>query len=145
MSLNCTPYTERHTAENLRDELHRVTSEWNIKEKVNCIVSDNAANIVAAVRLTGWKHLPCFAHTLNLIVQDSLKEIKCIQDKVKGIVEYFHRSTVASEKLKSIQRQMGLKELKLKQDVITRWNSTYHMLARFRDMKDPILSTFQKL
>ena len=59
------------------------------------ILSDNVTNIVAAIRFTGWKHLPCFAHTLNLIVQDSLKEIRCIQDKVKGIVEYFHRSTVA--------------------------------------------------
>ncbi|XP_049782800.1 uncharacterized protein LOC126184454, partial [Schistocerca cancellata] len=31
-------------------------------------ISDNAANIVAAIRLTAWKHITCFAHTLNLIV-----------------------------------------------------------------------------
>ena len=139
--LECSPYTDRHTAENLRDELYRVTSEWNIKDKIVAVVSDNAADITAAIRLTGWTHLPCFAHTFNLVVQEGLKQIKHVQDKVKAVVEYFHRSTVASEKLKLIQRQMGVKELKLKQDVVTRWNSTFHMMARFIDQKEAIVST----
>ena len=39
-------------------------------------VTDNASNIIAAARLTGWKNLPCMAHTLNLIVQESIKRIE---------------------------------------------------------------------
>ena len=55
-----------HTAENIASELIRIANEWSISEKVVALVTDNASNAVAAARLTGWKHIPCFAHTLNL-------------------------------------------------------------------------------
>jgi len=139
--LECSAYTDRHTAENLRDEMYRVATEWDVKNKIVAVVSDNTENITAAIKLTRWTHLPCFAHSLNLTVQEGLKQIKTVQEKVKGIVEYFHRSTVASEKLKLVQLEMGGQELKLKQDVVTRWNSTFHMLKRFQEMKDAIVST----
>ena len=32
-------------------------------------------NIVAAVRIAGWPHLPCFVHTINLIVINSIYEV----------------------------------------------------------------------
>ena len=57
-----------HTAENIAAELLQIADEWNITEKVVAIATDNAANMAAAARITGWKHIPCFAHTLNLIV-----------------------------------------------------------------------------
>ena len=47
-----------------------------ISEKVSCVVTDNASNIIAAARLTGWKNLPCMAHTSNLIVQESIEGIE---------------------------------------------------------------------
>ena len=59
-----------HTAPILAEELKKIAQEWQIVEKVCCIIADNAANILAAINLLGWHHLPCFAHTLNLIVQD---------------------------------------------------------------------------
>lgn len=40
--------------------------------KVDTLVTDNAANAVATVQLNGWKHISCFAHTLNFVMQDSL-------------------------------------------------------------------------
>lgn len=81
------------------------------------------------------------AHTLSLIVRDALTVMKPNVDKVKGIVEYFHKSTIATERLKSAQRQMGMAELKLKQDCFTRWNSTLYMLQRILECKDAIIST----
>ena len=47
---------------------------------------------------------PISSHTINLIVRDVLKVMKPTVDKVKAAVEYFHRSTVGAEKLKSTQR-----------------------------------------
>ena len=57
------------------------------------------------------------------------------------MVEYFHRSTVASDKLKATQKQMGQEQLRFKQDVATRWNSTFYMLKRLIEVKDPVIST----
>ena len=62
------------TAENVAKELKKVASEWKITEKVVCITTDNASNMVAGVHLTGWKHLPCLAHPLNLIVCEAIKK-----------------------------------------------------------------------
>lgn len=138
--MDCFPFTDRHTAENLKDELTRVVTEWGIKEKVFAIATDNAANITKAVKLTSWNHLSCLAHTINLIVQGGIKEINHIQTKIKAIVEYFHRSTIAAEKLKSMQQQMNSDSppLKLKMDVITRWNSTYAMFERMCAVQQPL-------
>jgi len=64
-----------HTAGNVTDELKLITDECNVTKKVVAVVTDNAANIV--------KHIPCFAHTLNLIVQGSLKDDPVMDDVSK--------------------------------------------------------------
>ena len=56
-----------------------------------------------------------------------------IKDKVKKIVNFFHHSVKASDKLSQLQQQHGVPVKKLIQDVETGWNSTYHMLERFAD------------
>jgi hypothetical protein len=131
-------YGESHTAENLKDELLRVTNEWQIASNVVCVVTDNAANISKAVKLANFRHLGYFIHTLNLIVQKAIPAIKPLKSKVKAIVEYFHRSTIAAEELKSLERQMrpGQQPLKLRNDVVTRWNSTYLMLQCMCDVQE---------
>lgn len=57
-------FSESHTGDNLANELKKCVEEWEITDKIICLVSDNAA-----VRKCGWRHVPCFAHNLNLIVQ----------------------------------------------------------------------------
>lgn len=135
--LDCYKYDDSHTSNNLASELKRIAEEWNIQDKVVAIASDNAANIVAAIKQTEWKHIPCFAHTLNLIVQDSLKEISDIKCKIKSIVEFFKRSVKASESLKRKQEKLSVPVLSLKQDVTTRWNSTFLMFKRILEVKNP--------
>jgi hypothetical protein len=133
-----------HTAENIAAELVRIADEWNIAEKVVAIVTDNAANMVAAIRITRWKHIPCFAHTLNLIVQGALsaaKETADLKKKCKDMVTFFHQSTKASDKLKEVQRQLGVPEAKLIQDVETRWNSTFYMFQRILEQQEAITTT----
>lgn len=138
--LSCYKYTERHIATNLCEELQRIVTEWKISDKIVAVVSDNAANIVAAIRRTNWKHIPCFAHTINLIVQSSLESIQVIRQKIKIIVDFFRRSPQATEKLKQMQKQLGTSELNIKQDVPTRWNSTYDMFQRILDIKESLMS-----
>lgn len=123
--------------------MKRVTNEWNISEKIYAISTDNAANIVAATKLTGWVHIPCFAHTINLIVKDALVNIEELITKVKQNVEYFHRSSQATAKLMAIQKQMKPNEIpvKLMNDVATRWNSTFYMCERMIKLSEPLAAT----
>ncbi|CAG5000612.1 unnamed protein product [Parnassius apollo] len=67
--IGCIEFEERHTSENLKSFLEAKFLEWNIHRNVNVIVSDNAANVQAAVRLGGWRSLSCYTHTINLVVQ----------------------------------------------------------------------------
>ncbi|KAJ8737983.1 hypothetical protein PYW08_000578 [Mythimna loreyi] len=62
-------------------------------------------------------------------------------DKVKAVIEYFHRSLPAKKKLVEIQEQMNISPLKLKQDVTTRWNSTYDALSRMLRMREALIAT----
>lgn len=84
--LACKKFEERHTADNIVIFLQKVVETWKITNKVTAIVTDNAANIVAATRKCNWRHVPCLAHTLNLIVQAMLENelVKPLIRKVKG-------------------------------------------------------------
>ena len=76
--------TVSHTAENIAAELKRIANDWLTADKVVAMVTDNASDMVPAARLTGWKHIPCFAHTLNLIVQAALSADHVMADLKKN-------------------------------------------------------------
>jgi hypothetical protein len=142
--LECCATDFSHTSENLATELRRVVESWGIENKILLAVSDNAANIKNAISTKlSWNHFGCFAHTLNLIVKDALKnkEMSAIIEKVKQIVAHFRKSCVSNEKLMVYQRNAGNEPLKLLQDVATRWNSTFYMLQRFLQLQEAVRST----
>lgn len=49
MLLQCFPFTERHTSENLTNELIRVANDFGLSRKIYAIVSDNNANIMSGL------------------------------------------------------------------------------------------------
>ncbi|XP_015375064.1 PREDICTED: zinc finger BED domain-containing protein 6-like [Diuraphis noxia] len=129
--LGCEMFDDKHTTNNLSTYLKNTVEEWNIQYKITAVVSDNAPNIVGAIKKCNFRHVPCFAHCINLVVQSGLKEMSEVQKKVKSFVEYFKRSSHALSKLQSTQKQMGLTPLKLKQDChtveqYTRYVSAYY-------------------
>ena len=100
--------TNRHTAVNLAEEMRGVFQEFHIEEKIECIVSDNAKNVVNAAKDITHHHA-CFTHTLNLAVKYAIKEendTNSIVSKVKKIVGHFKSSTVSMNRLKAAQKSM---------------------------------------
>ena len=45
-----------HTAGNIASELLQVASAWNVAEKVVCVITDNASNMIVAIGRTAWRH-----------------------------------------------------------------------------------------
>lgn len=109
----------------------KLLKDWgNYKGQVLTVVTDNGSNILNAVKKTFGKkkHLPCFAHTLNLVTQRPSNEHSDVQNiisKIKTIVTFFKHSVIASDELRKVC------EFKLKQSVPTRWKSVYYMIERF--------------
>ena len=130
-----------HTSTYLTTELKKITDEWNVTSKVHCAITDGASNIKGAIKLNHWNNLVCIAHSLNLVVTCALNddpEAKEVIEKVKHMVTYFHKSTLASEKLREIQKRLDLPEHKLIQQVDTRWNSTFYMLERYLHQNEAV-------
>lgn len=143
-TIGVTEITERHTAEVLSRWIENIMDEWNIdKDKVVVMVTDNGANIVKAVHdiLGSNKHLPCFAHTLNLVAKHTMDfdDATILVTKIKTIVTFFKQSSIAANELRKVS------SLKLIQCVDTRWNSTYYMLERFILLADTIGSILLKI
>ncbi|XP_046388778.1 zinc finger BED domain-containing protein 4-like [Ischnura elegans] len=82
-------------------------------------------------------HVSCLAHNINLVMTKALgakEEVVKVIEKIKRIVAYFKHSNVAQDHLREEQKKEGKSEgtyLYLKQEVPTRWNSTFYCIERF--------------
>ena len=116
-----------HTAQNISDELVRVMSEWQIQRKVVAVVTDNSSKETSAVNKLGLTQIPCFAHTINLVVNGAIqaaKSVEKVKKKVRSIVTHFHCSAESTEKLEGLQLKEGKPLRHLIQEIDTRWTST---------------------
>ena len=141
--LQTRPLYESHTGVNVGEVLKDCMKEWGIEEKVQAIVTDNAANMGIAAKEAGiGLHVGCFARTVNLATQKGLKvkQMSHVLDRVRKIVGYFHRSTTAKAVFDDKKKLLQLPDHRLIMDVSTRWNSSYDMLQRFLELLPAILA-----
>ncbi|XP_051976953.1 zinc finger BED domain-containing protein 4-like [Xyrauchen texanus] len=148
LTLATMPLDERHTGVNIATWLEEVVTKFNISvDNIKAVVHENGSNVVAALKLLAEKHkwvsVRYTGHTLQLIVNNSLKEtsIGKALGAARSLVEHFRRSELANTKLKEKQQQMNTPEHKLIQDVTTRWNSTYFMVERLLEQRWPVTAT----
>jgi hypothetical protein len=144
MVLNFSFMAPPHNGSSLCKKVLNMIQEWGIDTKIFSITLDNASandnfvlllkdqlNLKKALVSSGeFFHLRCCAHILNLIVQDGLKEIDGALQKARDCVKYVKGSQVRKQKFMHAVNQMSIDgKMGLKQDVATRWNSTYLMLV----------------
>ena len=170
--LVCKRFTGRHTADNIVAQYEEVINAFHIRGKITNIVTDNASNMIKAFRLPGFvvdecdpesdsddddsevdidnnvfmylpSHDSCYAHTVQLVVKDGLKEadtIKAVIAKASSIVGCEGRSTISTEMLEECR--------KLQASNTTRWNSELTMiqsLLRIPHEKNDELNLAHKL
>ncbi|XP_054283311.1 zinc finger BED domain-containing protein 4-like [Macrosteles quadrilineatus] len=133
--------TEAHTSLFLLGQLEEMVENWELPKIPIYVLSDNAANIKAALDKSSWERIPCFAHTLQLAIHDAESEVPGINEmckRARNIVGHYSHSSSARARLKNIQKRLSLPDHELLQDVATRWNSRYDMLSRLLEQKEAV-------
>lgn len=133
---------DKHTGVNLAQHVTEIRNEFLV-QCVPAITTDNAANMLVASKEAGLPHVPCFSHSLQLSINNGLKQqtvAKAISIARK-LVGHFDKSSLATQALEDHQKKMGTTHpLHLMQDVCTRWNSSYMMMKRLLLLRVPVYS-----
>ena len=120
--------------------MREAVREWNLPQNPP-VVTHNASNMtVAAEELGTCLHVGFLAHTLNLACGKALQitSVSHLLARMRQVVGYFHRSSVATAILKEKQKLLQLPEHKLVIDVATRWNSVVDMISRYLEQQPAI-------
>ena len=122
-----------------------IVDEFGIPySNVVSIVTDNAANMIAATSELAAKHnwepIRCAAHKLQLALNKGMAagDVSSMIASVRQTVARFRRSALSKKILQDKCDAMNpdaKKAAELIMDVSTRWNSTYDMLQRVFDLQ----------
>ncbi|XP_060764433.1 zinc finger BED domain-containing protein 4-like [Neoarius graeffei] len=128
-----------HTAIMICQAFDTMLMHWSItKDQVHVVLRDNARYMIKAMEECGLASLGCMAHTLQLAVNEAVLSQRSITDCVsigRKIIGHFKHSQLATSRLQNLQKQLGMKEARLQQDVPTRWNSTFYMMTSLLQQK----------
>lgn len=139
--LNAMVLEENHTGAYLASKLNEAIATWGIEGKIHSGIRDNASNMISTMRIAEINDFGCFSHTLQLVVKDALflqTSVEYVVKKSRKIVSHFKHSEQACRNLIQFQKSCDVPQHALIQDVETRWNSTYLMLARLSEQRKAI-------
>ena len=90
-----------HTGEYLASTFLELLEEWQLpKVRVFMILRDSGTNIVKQLNLIDIPQLSCFAHSLQLVVEDGLKTQQAVVNviaNVHKIASHFNHSILAKQ------------------------------------------------
>ncbi|CAB4399962.1 unnamed protein product [Rhizophagus irregularis] len=135
--------TGSHTGNAIYEILNKLLVDFDLKQKIISITTDNGSNMVVACRLLkndfniqtpalDFIHSRCICHILNLAVNAGLKHVENLIKKLRKIVKRVRRTQLYLEELErlAIAANHTFKHPIL--DVKTRWNShLVNLLSQF--------------
>lgn len=145
--LDLIPTHERHTGQNLKDAMMNVVRFFGIGKQILSVTTDNASNMDTFERAlraslrdefenTEFCRVRCAAHILNLMVKQGLSSACESVTKARQFASHIRNSQKRFEALKKIFIMKDKPFLTPQTDVPTRWNSTYLMIARLREIRE---------
>ena len=140
--LSVEPFPGGHKADAIALKFQEVFNRWHLEnDKLQAVISDNAANIKKAFSNIQIDNVSCFCHNLNLVVIEGLQSQRSVVEIVataRKICGHFNHSPAAVNRLAAIQSELHLPTHSLLNDVLTRWNSTLTMLERLLEQKEAL-------
>ena len=92
-----------HTGFNICENIKEMLEIWGINmNRIHLFLRDNTFNMKAAMLMLESSSAPCFIHTLQLIIKDSLfteSNISVLIAKARQTVGHFNHCSTACEKL----------------------------------------------
>ena len=141
-------FPESHIGSNIADELESIITEWKLSlNNLTSFTTDNGSNVANAIDMMGHIRVPCISHCLNLAVEKacSISEVTKALARCRRLVSHFNHSSKSSYLLKQKQESLSHPTHSLLQDVSTRWNSAYYMVARVIEQQQPVCATLLEL
>ena len=145
LDTSCTPHSAMlqaknfhgsHTSDTISAAMKEMLDQFHIPlNKVHVILRDNASNMKRAMDNMGVRSLGCFAHTLQLVVNEGLLSQRSVSDAIavgRHIVGHFKHSPLAYSRLQDIQLQMKMQPKRLQQDVKTRCSVSHRFESNLR-------------
>jgi hypothetical protein len=155
--LNFEEIPHPHDSNAIFNVLKMTCIEYQIQNKIISVTTDNASNNVSGVKIfknwlienNGIKqvndfHLRCFAHVINLAVNDGILSITDSIENFRLLVSFIKNSSTRTQILKEKCIEMNINYVKPKKDIKTRWNSTYDMLERALKLKSVFKALFDQ-
>ncbi|CAB4410253.1 unnamed protein product [Rhizophagus irregularis] len=146
--LSIEQFDHPHTSEKVKVKMEKYFRDWNLEPKFITITCDNGSNMVGAIdAMSNATRIPCVAHTLQLAVGKCLKPCLKLIARVNALIHFFSGSPKQTQRLEKAQKGIGKaqKVLKVKTDVVTRWNSTFYAWERLLKLRLAIATVKNQL
>uniref|UniRef100_A0A914H9A0 HAT C-terminal dimerisation domain-containing protein n=1 Tax=Globodera rostochiensis TaxID=31243 RepID=A0A914H9A0_GLORO len=137
------PIKGAHTGQELSNLIAKVLSDYEIgANKVHLILRDDESAMKLATRLAGFESQQCFAHRIQLAINDGLKLLDGFCEtieRIKKAIRKIRKSRRSAEEFSLLQDEHGLPQTMLKKGIDVRWNSVYQMLNSFIENKEALV------
>ena len=80
--LHCAQVAGSHTASKIAEMMTQMVTDWKLKDRLHVCVRDNARNMEKGLQEAGIQSVGCFAHTLQLCVNDGITCQRIVVDAV---------------------------------------------------------------
>ena len=155
--LGAVPKEGSQNAKALAKAVEDILESWGLLEeikkpenerKIDMFTTDTTAVMPKMVEELGLKWVPCFAHVLNLIVQDGLRVtervMRCLK-KCRKMCTAISKSNLTRDNIVNARNVHNIHGPMPKGDVKTRWNSTERMVSTIFENKFALLTQFPTL
>ncbi|EGT46878.1 hypothetical protein CAEBREN_24165 [Caenorhabditis brenneri] len=122
-----------HTAVNFAELIEEVLQKYRIERSAfHGVTRDDASNMSSLCKLLKVPSVHCYAHNIQLCIQDLIDENDDLQRTVsvfKKLVRKMRKSTVCRRTFEKVLNEEGLPNRMLAKDCEVRWSSLHTMLS----------------